>query len=72
MYSSAVLDFAKRKKHGYNSRETYNVIVYILIRSRPSTLVRNVCVFVWVHFSDRFHIDVFWVKTLNILVWMGS
>ena len=39
----------------YDPRGTYDVIVFILMRFRPSALIRYVCVFVLIHFQERFH-----------------
>ena len=39
----------------YDARGTYDVIVFILMRFRPSALIRYVCVFVLIHFQERFH-----------------
>ena len=36
---------------------------------RPSTRIRYVCVFVWIHFQERFLIDALSMKTLSALVW---
>ena len=33
------------------------VIIFILLRFRPSRLIRYVCVFVLIHFQKRFQID---------------
>ena len=49
----------------YNPRGTYDVIVFILKRFRPSALIRYVCVFVLIHFQERFQIDAFSMKTLS-------
>ena len=47
------------------------VIVFILMRIRPSTQIRSryECVFVLIHFQERFQIDAFTTKTLILLVW---
>ena len=47
------------------------VIVFILMRIRPSTQIRSryECVFVLIHFQERFQIDAFTTKTLIVLVW---
>ena len=45
------------------------VIVFILMRIRPSTQIRYECVFVLIHFQERFQIDTFTMKTLIVLVW---
>ena len=39
-----------------------------LDRFLPSTLMR-LCVFVLIHFQERFQIDAFSIKTLSVLVW---
>ena len=44
----------------------FSVVVFILMRFR---LIRYVCVFVLIHFQERFHIDVFSMQTLSVLVW---
>ena len=46
----------------YNPRGTYDVIVFILMRFRPSALIRYLCVFVLIHFQERFQIDAFSMK----------
>ena len=48
----------------------FSVNVFILMRFRPSRLIRYVCVFLLTHFQERFQIDAFSVKTLSVLVWM--
>ena len=35
----------------------FMVIIFILLRFRPSRLIRYVCVFVLIHFQKRFQID---------------
>ena len=43
---------------------------FVLRCFRLSTLTRYVCVFVLIHFQERFQIDVvFFMKTLSALVW---
>ena len=42
---------------------------FSLGRFWPSTLIRCVCVFVLIHFQERFLIDEFSTKTLSVLVW---
>ena len=37
------------------------------ILHRPSTLIRYVCVFLLIHFQERFQIDAFSMKTLSVL-----
>ena len=46
------------------------VIVFILMRIRPSTQIRSryECVFILIHFQERFQIDAFTTKTLIVLV----
>ena len=39
-----------------------------LMRFRPSTLIRYICVYVLIHFQERFQIDAFSIKTLSVLV----
>ena len=48
--------------------EIFSIIVSIMMRFRPSILIRFVCVFVLIHFQERFQIDVLSVRTegLNI------
>ena len=41
---------------------------FILLRFRPSTLIRFACVFVLIHSQGRFQIDAFSMKTLCVLV----
>ena len=48
----------------------FSVIVFILMRFRPSTLIGCACVFVLMHFLKRFQIDAISMKTLSVLVWM--
>ena len=61
-----------------------SVIVFILMRFRPFSLIQYVCVFVLIHFRERFQIDSFSMKTEglnaskcvrfqneNALVWTG-
>ena len=45
------------------------VIVFILMRFRPSTLIQHVCVFVLIHLQQRFQIGAFSMKTHGVLVW---
>ena len=47
------------------------VIVFILMRIRPSTQIRSRYegVFILIHFQERFQIDAFTMKTLIVLVW---
>ena len=47
----------------------FSVVVFILMRFRPSTLIRYVCVFVLIHFQERLQIDEFSMQTLSVLVW---
>ena len=42
---------------------------FVLLRFRPSTLTRFVCVFVLIHSQGRFQIDAFSMKTSCVLVW---
>ena len=42
---------------------------FVLLRFRPSKLIRFVCVFVLIHSQGRFQIDAFSMKTLCVLVW---
>ena len=37
---------------------------------RPSTRIRYVCVFIFIHFQEHFRIDAFSMKTLIVWVWM--
>ena len=48
-----------------------SVIVFILMRFRPSSLIQYVCVFVLIHFRERFQIGLFSMKTegLNFQNW---
>ena len=43
--------------------EIFSIIVSIMMRFRPSILIRFVCVFVLIHFQERFQIDVLSVRT---------
>ena len=43
-----------------------DVIVFKSIRFRVSTLIRYVCVFICIHFQQRFQIDAFSVNTLSV------
>ncbi len=43
-----------------------DVIVFKSIRFRVSTLIRCVCVFICIHFQQRFQIDAFSVNTLSV------
>ncbi len=43
-----------------------DVIVFKTIRFRVSTLIRYVCVFICIHFQQRFQIDAFSVNTLSV------
>ena len=43
-----------------------DVIVFKRIRFRVSTLIRYVCVFICIHFQQRFQIDAFSVNTLSV------
>ena len=43
-----------------------DVIVFKSIRFRMSTLIRYVCVFICIHFQQRFQIDAFSVNTLSV------
>ncbi len=43
-----------------------DVVVFKRIRFRVSTLVRYVCVFICIHFQQRFQIDAFSVNTLSV------
>ena len=45
-----------------------SVVVFILMRFRPFTIIRYVCVFVLIPFQERFQIDE--MKTLSVLVWV--
>ena len=44
----------------------FSVFVFILMRFRPSTPLWYVCVFVSIHFQERFQIDAFSMKTLSV------
>ena len=44
----------------------FSVVVFILMRFG---LIRYVCVFVLIHFQERFQIDAFSMQTLSVLVW---
>ena len=58
---------------GYNSRGTYDVIVFILMRFRPFTLIGYVSVrFRFDPPSRAFQIEAFSMKTLSVLVWTES
>ena len=43
--------------------EIFSIIVSIMMRFRPSILIRFVCVFLLIHFQERFQIDVLSVRT---------
>ena len=43
-----------------------DVIVFKSIRFRVSTLIRYICVFICIHFQQRFQIDAFSVNTLSV------
>ena len=47
----------------------FSVNVFILMRFGPSKLIGHVCVFVLINFQERFQIDAFSIKSLNVLVW---
>ena len=47
----------------------FSVTVLISMHYRSSTLTRYVCVFVLIHFQERYQIDAFSMKTLSVLVW---
>ena len=51
-----------------NAPALFLVIVFILMRFRPSTLIQYVCVFVLIHLQERFQIGAFSMKTLSVLV----
>ena len=55
----------------YNQRGTYDVIDFILMPFRRSTPIRFFCVFVLIHFQQRFEVNAFSMKTLSVLVWTG-
>ena len=48
----------------YDARGTYDVIVFILMRFRPSALIRYLCVFVLIHFQERFR----WKRSAHLIV----
>ena len=47
----------------------FSVIVFILMRFRPSTLIRYGCVFVLIHFQGRVQNRCVFDETLSVLVW---
>ena len=63
----------------FQKKRVFAVIENASIDSRPhyrfhalSTVYTNtihVCVFVLIHFQERFQIDAFSMKTLSVLVW---
>ena len=59
MFSSAIFSKAE-----YNSRGGDHVIVFISMRFRLSRRKRYVCVFICIHFRDRFQIDAVSINTL--------
>ncbi len=48
------------------SIDASDVIVFKSIRFRVSTLIRYVCVFICIHFQQRFQIDAFSANTLSV------
>ncbi len=55
-----------RDKRNRVAVDASNVIVFKSIRFRVSTLIRYACVFICIHFQQRFQIDAFSVNTLSV------
>ena len=47
-------------------RTMADVIVFKIVRFQMSTLIRNVCVSICIHFQQRFQIEAFSVNTLSV------
>ncbi len=62
----SVLFKAKSKIWERVAIDANDVIVFKSIRFRVSTLIRYVCVFICIHFQQRFQIDAFSVNTLSV------
>ena len=65
---SKTIELHTHPTKGSTNTRTYDilVIVFNLMRFRPSTLIRYERDFVLIHFRERFQIDAFSMKTLGV------
>ena len=64
-----MFDLAWTRNLGIFHKDADDVIVFILMCFRLSTRRRYVCVFIWIHFRERFQIDAVSSKMLSVLMW---